>query len=31
MKKLYATGGGVPDPVKKKPAKTPASTKPTKK
>jgi hypothetical protein len=26
MKKLFATGGGVPDPIKKPPAKSPATT-----
>lgn len=31
MKKLYATGGGIPDPPKKPPAKAPASTTPAKK
>lgn len=30
MKKLYATGGGAPDPIKKPPTKAPA-TSPTKK
>ena len=31
MKKLYATGGGVPDPIKKPPKKAPATTTPKKK
>jgi len=31
MSKLFATGGGVPDPIKKPPARKPADTKPKKK